>query len=208
MENKFYFETSPITEEEKPLVYSKYYLVPEPTNCIGHLRGYLDNQGNLPTTWFDHDANLKTPWFHEQFNALFYWLHKGILKDRKSLVSFINGYGNALPLTDDDFFPPVGIKVITDQFSYYIRLRPDRGDYNVYIYCYTNTVERPDPNLEIVKVTPRKPWQGAYRVYTYGVHEATFDTLEQAQEYAANLLEIWNNDNIIGKYAEGKEEEE
>lgn len=199
MDNKFNFEHKPITNEEIPLVYSKYYLADEPTNRIGHLRGYLDNQGCMPTTWFDDKADMKTPWFHEEFNALVGWLRETILKNRTKLCTFCYTFGDSLPL--DDSFQTIAIKVETDRFRYYIRLNQSVGDYNVYIYCYTNTVESYGDGIEIVKVTPRKPWQSPWRVYTNGIHEATLDTLEQAREYARDLLYIENDDTIMEEEA-------
>lgn len=203
MNNRFNFEHHPITEEEKPLVYSRYYLTDEPTNRIGHLRGYLDSQGCMPTTWFDAydgiSTVMKTPWFHEEFNALVQWLRDTILKNRATLCRFCYTFGDSLPL--DDSFQTVAIKVETDRFKYYIRLNQSVGDYNVYIYCYTNTVKRYGDNIEVVKVTPRKPWQGAYRVYSYGIHEATLDTLEQAEALAQDLLDIANDDTIMEEEA-------
>lgn len=200
MANKFNFKHQTITEEEKPLVYSKYYLVDEPSNRIGYLRGYLDNSGCMPTTWFDDKADMKTPWFHEEFNALVQWVRQCWMKDRKALVRFCYSYtGDSLPLNDD--FGSVACKVETDRFSYYIRLNPSVGDYNIYIYCYTNTVKSYGDGIEIVKVTPRKPWQGAYRVYSYGIHEATLDTLEQADALALDMLDIENDDTIMEEEA-------
>lgn len=196
MTNKFNFEHHPITEAEEHLVYTN---TDDPANCIGHLRGYLDNHGCMPTTWFDHHGDLKTPWFHEEFNALVEWLRKSVLKNRVTLCNFCYTFGDSLPL--DDSFQSVAIKVLTDRFSYYIRLCQCFGDYNVYIYCYTNTVESYGDGIEIVKVAPRKPWQSPWRVYTNGIHEATLDTLEEAREYARDLLDIQNDDTI-------KEEEE
>lgn len=194
MSNKFYFEHQPMTIDEKDLI---YYHRETPDALIGHLRGYLDNSGCLQTTWFDCHLDQKTYWFHEEFNALVKWLRGSILKDRRALVSFLSGEGNATPLADDDYFPPFGIKVITDRFSYYIKLKAERGDYNLYIYCYTNTVKRYGDYIEVVKVTPRHPWQGAYRVYSCGIHEATLDTLEQADELALDLLDIQNDTTIM-----------
>ena len=119
--------------------YEKKFFYTDSRNhgCIGHLRGYIDDHGCMPTSWDDHESDLKTDAFKAEFDGLIKDLkthkeHHQILKDRKHLINFCWS-GNGLALDDDG---SVGIVMTTYENAYYIRLNPNRGYYNLYIYCY------------------------------------------------------------------------
>lgn len=191
------FDIQAITPDEVRLAYTN---TEDPANCIGHLRGALDLNGCALTSWFDHHRELKTSWFKEEFQAMFDHLRGTIAKTRGTVTHFAwteAGCPGGRALRLDDGRGSVACKVVTDRYTYIIRLCPEPGDYNVYVYCYTHTLETLADFIEVVKVEPRQPWQGAFRVYTYGIHEATLDTLEEAKEYAQELLDIYNDDTIM-----------
>ena len=128
----------PMTPQERMYSYTQSQQIMTQTGCIGHLRGDLDSGGKgFFTSWDDHRTDLKTDAFKAELddvvNALrFDPQYGGVLKDRKSLGAYCyyipeSGFGN-----DREY----GFRADTAQYTYFLRLNPNRGEYNFYIYCY------------------------------------------------------------------------
>ena len=128
----------PMTPQERMYSYTQSQQIMTQTGCIGHLRGDLDSGGKgFFTSWDDHREDLKTDAFKAELddvvNALrFDPQYGGVLKDRKSLSTYCyhspeSGFGN-----DREY----GFRADTAQYTYFLRLNPNRGEYNFYIYCY------------------------------------------------------------------------
>lgn len=129
----------PMTGDERLYCYSQSQQLMVQTGCIGHLRGDMGSNGEqFFSTWEDHQAHLKTDEFKAEFddvvNALrFDMEYNGALKNRRSLANFCwDNPGSRLVPGEDDF----GFRVDTENYSYLLRLNPNRGMYNIYCYCY------------------------------------------------------------------------
>ena len=128
----------PMTPQERMYSYTQSQQIMGQTGCIGHLRGDLDSGGKgFFTSWDDHRADLKTDAFKAELddvvNAMrFDPQYGGVFKDRQSLGAYCyhspeSSFGN-----DREY----GFRADTAQYSYLMRLNPNRGEYNLYIYCY------------------------------------------------------------------------
>ena len=128
----------PMTPQERMYSYTQSQQIMTQTGCIGHLRGDLDSGGKgFFTSWDDYRTDLKTEAFKAELdnvvNAMrFDPQYGGVLKDRKSLGVYCyhspeSSFGN-----DREY----GFRADTAQYTYFLRLNPNRGEYNFYIYCY------------------------------------------------------------------------
>lgn len=129
-----------VSPEETNLLYSKPGKDQEP-NCIGHLRGDFGRGGKeFWHTWFEHQSDLKTPEFKAEFDALINYLRKlGLLKDRYSMAQYCHKHREAR-LRNAGYSEVYGFRVNTAKHRYYVRCFPSFGDYNFYVYCYSNNV--------------------------------------------------------------------
>ena len=141
------FSIRTATPAEQMYAYSQSSQIEGQTGCIGHLRADFDSDGNsFYSSWADHNASLKDQAFKDEFNHLINTLrgleaadasqtqHEAILRDRAVLTSYCyrhpdskrpGFYGRELTLRAD-----------TQKHAYILRLNPQKGDYNLYCYCY------------------------------------------------------------------------
>ena len=99
----------------------------------------MDSSGTgFFSSFFNFRADLKTEDFKTEFDAVINALrfdesYGGILKDRSALSSYCHGIPESSFGGDGREF---GFRVDTKQYSYMLRLNPNRGEYNLYCYCY------------------------------------------------------------------------
>ena len=132
----------PITKAEAEYCYTQSQQLIGQTGCIGHLRGDFGSGGEeFYTSWDDHRERLKTDEFREEFDnlitALRFERDTGCsLESRKALSSFCMKHPEA-DITGDlrDF----GFRTDTEHYSYLFRFNPNKGEYNVYCYCYVRS---------------------------------------------------------------------
>ncbi len=110
----------------------------EETGFIGHLRADFGSGKEFWPTWNEFSSARKTNEFSKELdeviNALrFDEKYNGLLKDRDSLASYC--WKNK-DTAFEDGRNNHGVRIDTGKFSYLFRLNPNRGDYNVYCYCY------------------------------------------------------------------------
>lgn len=127
----------PMTAAERKYSYSQSQQLTSQTGCIGHLRAYFDRDGQFSTSWDDHRGDLKSPEFGQELKEVIHALredgqYEGILKDRGSLAAYCWEYSESSFGNDREY----GFRVDTPQYSYLLRLNPNRGEYNAYFYCY------------------------------------------------------------------------
>lgn len=131
---EIYRKIETLTAEDYPLCFSdkdndrKF-------GCIGHLRGDFGDGQEFWHTWWDHRAELNTQQFKSEFNNVVANLRKVPLKSLEALRKYCSGNPQArLPsqYRDNEYL----IKLSTERFDYYVRLDPQKGNYNFYIYCY------------------------------------------------------------------------
>lgn len=129
----------PMAPAERNYCYSQSQQISMQTGLIGHLRVDMDSNGKgFFSTFFDFRADLKTEDFKTEFddviNALrFDENYGGALKDRTSLAAYCRRTPESSFGGDGREF---GFRADTEQYSYLLRLNPNRGEYNLYCYCY------------------------------------------------------------------------
>ena len=126
----------PMTEAERLYCYSQSQQIMAQTGCIGHLRADMDADGNgFFSSWDDHMSHLKTQEFKDEFDEVIRTLRleSGVLANRTAVQKFCAAHPEAQIVSDR---PDYGFRAGTAQYAYLIRLNPNKGDYNLYCYCY------------------------------------------------------------------------
>lgn len=132
-------ELRPMSKEEMLYCYAQSQQISMQTGLIGHLRGDMDSDGRgFFTTFFDFRNDLKTEEFKEEFDTVINALrtdsqYQQCLGNRSKLSAFCYAHSESRIQSDRDDY---GFRVNTDTYSYLVRLNPNRGEYNFYVYCY------------------------------------------------------------------------
>ena len=98
------------------------------TAKIGHLRLDFGSGKQFYITWFGGNPGLK---FLKEYNILMKILRKDLLKDRSAMDKFIREHPSL-----DLGSRGNGYKIQTDEHTYYLRCKPQPGDYDCYCFCY------------------------------------------------------------------------
>lgn len=138
----------PTTRTEDMYTYTQSSQIQGQTGCIGHLRADMDSTGEgFFSSWDDHRGYLKSEQFKEEFDQVINRLRFGpgdengirhedgdsFLKNRSALAQYCWSQPSARMKTDQENY---GFRVDTDNFTYMMRLNPNKGEYNLYCYCY------------------------------------------------------------------------
>lgn len=129
------FEFRPATEAERMYTYSQSQQISMQTGCIGHLRADMDSNGEgFFSSWDDFRKDLKTQEFKDELDSVINTLRKkgNILSNSSTLSKYcystrVSSFGN-----DREY----GVRVDTEAYAYLMRLNPNKGEYNLYCYCY------------------------------------------------------------------------
>lgn len=125
--------------EERSFAYTQDPQTLHSSGCIGHLRVDMDSTGTgFFSSWDTHSLSLKDEAFKAEFDALINELRfnddlGGILKNRSSMSKFCHAIPGS-EITDDG--RNFGFRIDTDEYAYMLRLNPNKGEYNAYIYAY------------------------------------------------------------------------
>lgn len=106
------------------------------TGLIGHLRADMDTDGNgFFSSWFDFREELKTDEFKAEFDDVINSLREegDILHNRRALAKYCYCTPQSRMQEEPGYY---GVRVDTEKYAYLLRLNPDRGEYNLYCYCY------------------------------------------------------------------------
>lgn len=128
-----------MTPAERNYCYSQSQQISMQTGLIGHLRADMDSNGKgFFSTFFDFRADLKSEDFKAEFDEVINALrfdenYGGALKDRSALAAYCRRTPESSFCGDGREF---GFRADTEQYSYMLRLNPNRGEYNLYCYCY------------------------------------------------------------------------
>lgn len=125
--------------EERAFAYTQDQQTLHSSGCIGHLRVDMDSTGmGFFSSWDTHSPSLKDDAFKTEFDKIIYELRfnkelGGILANRSSMFKFCHAIPGS-EITDDG--RNFGFRVDTDEYAYMLRLNPNKGEYNAYIYAY------------------------------------------------------------------------
>lgn len=128
----------PMTLAERNYSYTQSQQLIMQTGCIGHLRADFGSNGKqFFSSWDDHRADLKSDTFKHELDEVINALREDekygyLLKNRGYLSSNCwrtpgCSFGN-----DREY----GFRADTPHYSYMLRLNPNKGEYNIYCYCY------------------------------------------------------------------------
>ena len=128
-----------MTPQERMYTYAQSQQIRAQTGSIGHLRGYFDKSGkDFGHTWEPHSADLITDDFRTEFDQVVTALRSDerygtLLKSPGSMTRYSFAHpGSVFDKRGNTF----GVRADTQKYTYLLRLTPDRGEYNVYCYCY------------------------------------------------------------------------
>ena len=128
----------PMTPIERLYSYTQSSQIQGQTGCIGHLRADMDTDGNgFFSSWDDHRGYLKSEEFKAEFDEVINALRSdesfgGMLKNRTSLAKYCYSQPESAFKDGKEF----GFRADTEKYSYMLRLNPNKGEYNIYCYCY------------------------------------------------------------------------
>lgn len=130
----------PMTLTERNYSYTQSQQLIMQTGCIGHLRADFGSNGKqFFSSWDDHRADLKSDAFKHEFDEVINTMREdskygGILKSRRDMTDYC--YDHPISGFEGNYTKEYGFRVDTDHYSYMLRLSPNKGDYNIYCYCY------------------------------------------------------------------------
>ena len=124
-----------LTEAERKYTFSQSQQLSMQTGLIGYLRADFGSTGNeFWTTWNDFRKDLKTDEFKAEFDDVINGLRDGdVLSGRKAMSSYCYSTPDSSFNDDRNHY---GIRLDTEKYSYLMRFNPNRGEYNLYCYCY------------------------------------------------------------------------
>lgn len=125
-----------LTEKEDKYTFSNSMQISMQCGLIGHLRADMDSDGNgFFSSWEDYRKELKSDEFKDELNKVINSLREegDILYNRKSLAKYCFSSPQAKMNTEQDYY---GVRVDTEKYAYLCRLNPNKGEYNLYCYCY------------------------------------------------------------------------
>ena len=129
----------PMLGTEHLYCYRQSQQISSMTGLIGHLRADMDPSGKgFFSTFFDFSNDLKTPEFKAELDEVINALRNdqqygGMLKDRSSLSWYCHQYPQSKIYPG---YHEYGFRADSAQYAYMLRLNPQRGEYNLYCYCY------------------------------------------------------------------------
>lgn len=125
-----------LTEKEDKYTFSNSMQISMQCGLIGHLRADMDSDGNgFFSSWEDYRKELKSDEFKDEFDKVINSLREegDILYNRKSLAKYCYSSPQAKMNNEQDYY---GVRVDTEKYAYLCRLNPNKGEYNLYCYCY------------------------------------------------------------------------
>ena len=130
------YEKRAMTEVEDKYTFAQSPQIASQTGLIGYLRADMDTDGNgFFSTWNDWRKDLKTDEFKLEFDEIINSLREegDILHNRAALSKYCHSTPQARMNTDYEYY---GIRVDTERYAYLLRINPNKGEYNLYCYCY------------------------------------------------------------------------
>lgn len=126
----------PMTEAEGKYTFRQSSQLSGQTGLIGYLRADFGTSGKeFYSSWEDWDRKLKTPDFKLEIDEVINSLREegDILSSRAAMGKYCRKTPQSKMAIEPYFY---GVRVDTEQYAYLMRLNPNRGDYNLYCYCY------------------------------------------------------------------------
>ena len=131
----------PASHSEAGLFYRLEPELDELLGGIGHLRMDFGRHGaEFWTSWFDHCGDkLNTPEFKTEIDEVVNELRQTVLKDRSTMRSYCSDFGGELG--ENYGIRQYGYVVETEHYRYFLRCKPQEGDYDGYLCCFDRRVQ-------------------------------------------------------------------
>ena len=126
----------PMAAAEQMYSYSQSQQISMQTGLIGYLRADMDSNGKgFSSSWNDFRDSLKSEDFKLEFDEVLNELREdgNFLHDRNTLARCCNRTPDSSFHNDRNEY---GFRADTDHYSCLMHLNPNKGEYNVYCYCY------------------------------------------------------------------------
>lgn len=99
--------------------------------CVGHLRMDFGSDNEFYSSWWENRGDLNDSAFKSELDNVVNDLRKnGLLKNRSGMQKYCS-YHQSLKLNES-----YGFSVETADHLFLLRCRPERGNYDCYMYCY------------------------------------------------------------------------
>ena len=131
-----FLDKRPMTVEEDKYTFRQSSQISGQTGLIGYLRADFGKNGNeFYSSWEDWNKDLKTPDFKQELDEVINYLREegDILSGRVAMNRYCNDTPQSKMTMEPDYY---GVRIDTDKYAYLMRLNPNKGDYNLYCYCY------------------------------------------------------------------------
>ena len=133
------FYVTPLTENLEKYTFRQSSQLYQQTACIGYLRADLGSSGKeFHSTWNEISSYYKSEKFSREFDEIINTLrfddkYGNMLSDRTKLSQYCQSNAKQYSGADNQYY---GVRVDTDNYTYLLRLNPNKGEYNLYCYCY------------------------------------------------------------------------
>lgn len=109
--------------------------------AIGHVRIDFGMDGDeFWHTWHPRgEESLNSAAFRTELGQVVDWLRGSVLKDLRSMSQFCREQGGEIP---GGWRQNYGYVVETEDYGYYLRCSPGKGDYHAYLTCFDLNVQR------------------------------------------------------------------
>lgn len=195
-----------ITKSEQKYTFKQSYQLSSQTGFIGYLRGDFGSIGKeFWTTWNDFRKDLKTDEFKAEFDDVINGLREGdVLSGRKAMSSYCCSNPDSSFNDDRNHY---GIRLDTDKYSYLMRLNPNKGEYNLYCYCYkkdwlNSHLERAERGIRFIDSN----YSEKFRIADGGKISITKSNGERTEKFCRYIddyhLEVGTNLYHICEFAE------
>lgn len=195
-----------ITKSEQKYTFKQSYQLSSQTGFIGYLRGDFGSIGKeFWTTWNDFRKDLKTDEFKAEFDDVINGLREGdVLSGRKAMSSYCCSNPDSSFNDDRNHY---GIRLDTDKYSYLMRLNSNKGEYNLYCYCYkkdwlNSHLERAERGIRFIDSN----YNEKFRIADGGKISITKSSGEKKEKFCRYIddyhLEVGTNLYHICEFAE------
>ncbi len=126
----------PMLPAERNYCYSQSQQISMQTGLIGYLRADMDSDGKgFFSLWNGFRDDLKSEEFKLEFDEVINELREdgSFLHDRNTMARCCRRTPDSSFRNDRNEY---GFRVDTEHYSYMMRLNPNKGEYNLYCYCY------------------------------------------------------------------------
>lgn len=207
MDSEMEFEKRSTTQAEDKYTFSNSAQISSQCGLIGYLRADMGTDGNeFFSSWFDYRNDLKADEFKTEFDAVINSLREDgdVLYNRNALAKYCRSTPQAKMSGEQNYY---GVRVDTDKYSYLMRLNPNKGEYNLYCYCYVKDwlndhLRKAEKGIRFITPDYKEMFRipdGEQIKMTYSSGETAIKTCRYIDDYH---VEVGNNLFHICEFAE------